>query len=558
MIGGERVVLRGKVCPMLVRELFRMNAHAQTMMGRGLKDALDFVSSEGNGLAESVDTGRKSLFRGRRYELLDNFAHVVRPPVSLVTRQGVKRKESGNDANGLVLRKLARDFEKSKFAFGFEPIARFYLNSRGAAAHQRIQPPSALLQKLNVRGLARIFHGGSNAPACPCDLFIACARSAHRMLVGTSARKNQVRMTVDQTRGDPSSPKSINLPCTETGEFGPLADSYDSAFRNSDRAIFDDSKRIAWTFLQGRDVTIDEQSVPHQLLLSEAHCYGKAMSDWPNLSELLLSENEKVPLALLGAPLSAGSVTPGSCDKAPSLLRQTLKRIGRYDVEIGRSLFTPVRDRGDVGINGMTIEAATAPIRDAVAASLQDHVLTLLAGGNNAITRPAVLALDVELDRVGLVTLDAHFDMRDLDDGLSNGNPVRALMEDGLPGRNIAQIGLASFANTAAMHRDAIDAGNLVISIEEVRRDGIRKSIELAMEHMAHVDAIVLDCDIDVIDRSQMPGAPGARPGGMHVSDFFWAVRRIAGDHPSLDQTDLSALTAARWLAECVAGFENR
>jgi arginase family enzyme len=102
-----------------------------------------------------------------------------------------------------------------------------------------------------------------------------------------------------------------------------------------------------------------------------------------------------------------------------------------------------------------------------------------------------------------------------------------------------------------------------------VRRDGIRKAVELATEHMGHVKAIVLDCDIDVIDRAQMPGAPGARPGGMDVSDFYWAVRRLASDHrvriidltewdPSLDSTDLSALTAARWIAECVAGFESR
>jgi formiminoglutamase len=293
------------------------------------------------------------------------------------------------------------------------------------------------------------------------------------------------------------------------------------------------------------------------------------MTDWPNLSELLLYDGEKVPIGLVGAPLAAGSVTPGECDKAPQLLRRTLKRIGRYDVEIGQSLFTPIRDYGDVSLDGLTIEEATDPIRDAVAHSVKEHVLTLLVGGNNAVTRPAALALDLSLDRVGLITLDAHFDMRGLERGLSNGNPVRALMKDGLPGRNIAQIGLASFANTATMHRDAIDAGNLVISIEEVRRDGIQKAAELAIDHMGHADAIVLDCDIDVIDRAQMPGAPGARPGGMHVSDFFWAVRRIAGDHrvkvidltewdPSLDTTDLSALTAARWLAECVAGFENR
>ena len=293
------------------------------------------------------------------------------------------------------------------------------------------------------------------------------------------------------------------------------------------------------------------------------------MNSWPNLSELLMTDGADVPIGLVGAPLAAGSVTPGRCDEAPALLRQTLKRIGRYDVEIGRAIFTPVRDRGDVELDGLTIEEATDPIRGSVAQSLGDHALTLVVGGNNAVTRPAMLALGLPLDRVGLITLDAHFDMRDLDGGLSNGNPVRALMQDGVPGKNIAQIGLASFANTAKMHRDAIAAGNLVVSIEEVRRDGIRKAIDHAIDHVANCEAVVIDCDIDVIDRSQMPGAPGARPGGMAVSDFFWAVRKLASHHsvrlidltewdPSLDSTDLSALTAARWVAECIAGFETR
>jgi arginase family enzyme len=55
----------------------------------------------------------------------------------------------------------------------------------------------------------------------------------------------------------------------------------------------------------------------------------------------------------------------------------------------------------------------------------------------------------------------------------------------------------------------------------------------------------------------------------MAAHDFFAAVRRLAGDprvrvidltewDPPLDQTDLSALTAARWVAECLAGFEAR
>jgi len=293
------------------------------------------------------------------------------------------------------------------------------------------------------------------------------------------------------------------------------------------------------------------------------------MGNWPNLAELLVERAGAAPVGLLGAPLAAGSVTAGSCDLAPALLRATLPRIGRYDVETGRELATKVADRGDVDVAGLTIEQATAPLSVAVRESSEAHALTLFVGGNNAITRPAVLGLGGSLDEIGLITLDAHFDMRETKAGLSNGNPVRALLEDGLPGANIAQVGLASFANSAAMHRDAEESGNLIVTMGDVRRDGIDQAIAHAFDHVAHCDALVIDCDIDVIDRSQFPAAPGARPGGMAVTDFFRAVRRLAADprvrlidlvewDPSLDETDLSALTAARWVAECLAGYEMR
>jgi len=292
-------------------------------------------------------------------------------------------------------------------------------------------------------------------------------------------------------------------------------------------------------------------------------------SSWPNLSDLLVPKEAEAPVGLVGAPLDAGSVTPGRCDLAPGLLRATLRRIGRYDVETGRELSTPIADHGDVPIAGLSIEEATPSIVAACQASAARHELTLLAGGNNAVTRPGVHGLGMPLEKIGLITLDAHFDMRDTSQGLGNGNPVRALREDGLPGANIAQIGLAPFANSAEMHRDAVQGGHLVVNIADVRAEGIDRAIGRALDHLRHCDAIVVDCDIDVIDRSQMPGTPGARPGGMAVADFFIAVRSLAAEprvrlidltewDPPLDPTDLSALTAARWAAECLAGFEAR
>lgn len=305
------------------------------------------------------------------------------------------------------------------------------------------------------------------------------------------------------------------------------------------------------------------------LPLGDCSCYGKGMSGWPNLSELLVTRDATTPVGLVGAPLGVGSVTSGRCDLAPETLRKTLRRIGRYDIETGREIATYVADHSDVEISGLSIEQATDPIRDSVQASASRHELTLLVGGNNAVTRPGVLGLGLPLEKVGLITLDAHFDMRETKDGLGNGNPVRALIEDGLPGANIAQVGLASFANSKKMHEDAIAAGNLVITIGEVALNGIERAIERTLRHVEHCEAIVVDCDIDVIDRSQFPGAPGARSGGMQATDFFRAVRHLASERrvrvidltewdPPLDPTDLSALTAARWVAECLAGYELR
>jgi formiminoglutamase len=306
-----------------------------------------------------------------------------------------------------------------------------------------------------------------------------------------------------------------------------------------------------------------------QIALGERCCYGQKVSSWPNLSDLVVGVENSAPVGLIGAPLAAGSITPGRCDLAPALLRQTFRRIGRYDVECVREISTEISDRGDVKLASLSIEEATGPLTEAVRASTAKHRLTLLVGGNNAVTRPGVLGLGLPLEKVGLITLDAHFDMRDLAEGLSNGNPVRALIEDGLPGANIAQIGLASFANSHEMHSDALAAGNLVMTMNEVRRLGIALAVDRALDHVGRCEAIVIDCDIDVIDRAQMPAAPGARPGGMAVHDFFNAVRRLASDprvrlidltewDPPLDSTDLSALTAARWVAECLVGFESR
>lgn len=295
---------------------------------------------------------------------------------------------------------------------------------------------------------------------------------------------------------------------------------------------------------------------------ADSECRG-----WRSLADLL-TQDKAAPVGLVGAPLNEKSLTPGRCDLAPKVLRETLKRFSVFDVETESDL-SPLRvfDAGDLFLKTKTPEESFAPVRDGVAALKQK--LVIVAGGNNAVTRPGVHGLGA-LEKTGLLTLDAHFDLRDTDCGLTNGNPVRALIEDGLPGANIVQIGLAPFANTRRAFEFAGSQGVTVRTIADVKACGVIALIEEAIEQLsARCEKVYVDFDIDVIDRAQCPGAPGARPGGMAADDFFAAARAIGVCNrvaavdltefdPSLDISDITALTAGRWFAEILAGFAQR
>jgi formiminoglutamase len=287
---------------------------------------------------------------------------------------------------------------------------------------------------------------------------------------------------------------------------------------------------------------------------------------WRSMADLI-GDHPDAPVALIGAGLNERSLTPGRCDLGPKAFRAVLPRFSTYDVETGQTLSVPVHDVGDLALKAVTPADAFGPVRDAVAAQAE-RGLAVLIGGNNAITRPGVHGLG--LARTGLLTLDAHFDLRDTDQGLTNGNPVQALLEDGLPGDWISQIGLAPFANTKRAHDKASAAGISVRTARACRELGLVAVVAEELERLsARCEVIYVDFDIDVIDRSQWPASPGARPGGVPVQDFFEATR-VIGAHPkvraadlteydpSLELGDLGSLTAGRWFCELLAGFAER
>ena len=291
--------------------------------------------------------------------------------------------------------------------------------------------------------------------------------------------------------------------------------------------------------------------------------------DWPNIAGLIGDDYGEV--AIVGAPLTLGCVTPSAYHHAPQVFRNALNRISTYDLETCVDLDgLKVRDYGDVPCAELLPSEAHKPIVNAFSKSVQTHPLSALIGGHNGVTRCGVTALDPSLQKVGLLTLDAHFDLRTTKDGPANGNPVRCLLEDGLPGSQIVQIGIAPFANTPDMHQMAIKSGIHVYTMADCRQRGVVNIVQVGLKYLSKIcDIIYVDFDIDVIERALSPGAPGGRAGGIPPLEFF-AATRVIGAHPKvravdlcefdpdIDISDITALIAGRWFAELLMGYHSR
>lgn len=265
---------------------------------------------------------------------------------------------------------------------------------------------------------------------------------------------------------------------------------------------------------------------------------------WPRASAWLAGDGSPdggVDLAVLGIPAHATSLSPTRADTTPAAIRAALARYSTYSATHDIDLATiTVVDLGDVSDpDGAEGEER---VQARVAAALESARMLIGLGGDNSITYPMVAGIGREqLRTAGLITLDAHHDLRD---GVSNGSPVQRLIDAGLPGSQIVQIGIADFANSGEYSRRARDHGITVISRDELRHrsadDVMAQAVEIAG---AGGGPIHVDLDVDVCDRAVAPACPASLPGGISA-DELQRFAFLAGRSERVRSIDITEIDA--------------
>jgi formiminoglutamase len=127
---------------------------------------------------------------------------------------------------------------------------------------------------------------------------------------------------------------------------------------------------------------------------------------------------------------------------------------------------------------------------------------------------------------------------------VSNGSPVRRLIDAGLDPKRIVQIGINDFSNSPAYANEAAELGIRVIHRDELET----RSLEDVMAEALAVAGsgggpIHVDIDVDVCDRAFVPACPAAAPGGITAHQLRKLARLAAAD-PRVVSVDITEIDA--------------
>lgn len=275
-----------------------------------------------------------------------------------------------------------------------------------------------------------------------------------------------------------------------------------------------------------------------------------------------------MPVSLIGAPTDIGAGTRGA-SMGPEALRvagivRTLESQG-----------VAVHDRGDLagpanperapqgGYRHLDeVHAWSVAVHDAVSAELAAGQLPILLGGDHCLSIGSISAVARHCRQarrpLRVLWLDAHADFNTsllTPSGNLHGMPVACLcgfgpseltgLSDQIPAIEpsvIRQIGIRSVDQ--GEKRFVHEVGIEVFDMRYVDEVGMRRTLEIALEHMDPATHLHVSFDVDFLDPAIAPGVGTTVPGGPSYREAQLCMEMIA-DTGCLASADVMELNPA-------------
>jgi agmatinase len=271
---------------------------------------------------------------------------------------------------------------------------------------------------------------------------------------------------------------------------------------------------------------------------------------------------EEAEYMILGVPLDATSTYRFGARFAPHAIREASLNIEGYSFRTKVNVEDlKIHDLGDLHISG-DVELTLGRLALVAQDLFEAKKVPVFIGGEHTITLGVTRSLD---KNTALVSFDAHLDLRNEYLGLTTSHTtfIRRIKELVNPSK-ILEIG------TRAVCKEELDyakkSGIKFITAQQIRENGIAKTVETIDGFLADCEKIYLTIDLDVLDPAFAPAVQNPEPEGLDTStllDLLSEVcdQRIVGFDlvevaPHYDR-GVTAIQAAKTIFETLCFLER-
>lgn len=229
---------------------------------------------------------------------------------------------------------------------------------------------------------------------------------------------------------------------------------------------------------------------------------------------------------------------------------------------------TFIQDYGNVVCEGENLEEAQLALGEVCSEALNRQQIPIILGGGHETFYGHYLGVRQYLGpeaTIGMINIDAHFDLRSYEEQPSSGTMFRQILDcDEHAGYLV--VGIQKYGNTEALFEAADERGVEYVLEEELDQVDVNQVIQ---QFAASYDAVIVTVCMDVLASSVAPGVSAPSVFGLAPTTVRWLLRTITSlenmrsfdvseVNPSLDEDGRTAKLAAAFVLEVMMGMTEK
>ncbi|WP_437124761.1 formimidoylglutamase [Brevibacillus laterosporus] len=217
--------------------------------------------------------------------------------------------------------------------------------------------------------------------------------------------------------------------------------------------------------------------------------------------------------------------------KAPNAIRQALASLP-WKLEEGKRII----DVGNIKCQNEKLEEAQEELGLAVSKIFSKSVTPIILGGGHETLYGHYLGVRKHIGNdasLGIINIDAHFDLRSYENQPSSGTMFRQILENDKNSQYFV-LGIQRFGNTQELFDKADELGAQYIYEEDMTEERMDDIITALDEFIEKQDYVMLTLCTDVLNAAFAPGVSAPSPFGLTPMVVRALIRKVTAHGKAL------------------------